>query len=119
MKKYIGYFIVIVLCGFAYGMLNKQHTFEVVPNNYNEYIVKCNAFNIEVWQDNMPMFSSSDTADVIEFIMQDYDGLGVWLYKGLCMQYEADSLNAKKVIYQLIEGADCSEFEGENLIEFY
>lgn len=116
-------FTLIVLCSLIYGYVNRvTHTFEVWASDQAEHTVKCYPFRMEVVEWDSLVLTTSDTDKVIAEISRHYlaeEGLAFVLFVDSCVHLEYDSLHATKAIYQLIEGVGCSEFEGENLIEFY
>ena len=94
--------ILILITGLA-GC--QQHTFEVYPNDFNEYTVVCDHV-ITIYDDNTEVFETTDTASAIEFILARMDN-GVMFKKDSCEKLIFHPADARKIAYQLIEGAPC------------
>lgn len=127
MRYFVTLFIPLLFLGVLYGYIFAEKPiqpqykpyFYVTPNDLNEYEVVMDT-TLKVYEYNKQVFETSDTFQLIAFVMAGYDSLGVWIYKDSCSHFETDSLHAAKALYQMIEGAECVQNRwGENVIAFY
>jgi len=102
----------ILIAGIA-GCHQYQHTFEVYPNVFNEYTVVCDHV-ITIYDDNTEVFETTDTTAAIEFILARMEN-GVMFKKDSCEKLIFNPADARKIAYQLIEGAPCDN----NIISLY
>lgn len=110
--------LVYASAGFYRYTNTPQKTFEVWASDQVEHTVKCYPFRMEIIEWDSLIIITSDTQKVIQEITRHYNGLPVVFIFGECVEL-TDSIGSTKVLYQLIEGADCMLFDNEYLLTLY